>query len=689
MVLPAPAAAAEEAGWLTRLRRSLVFGSGPRLVVLRAAGPEHLRPVAEMLANLGPSAVCLRFSEVWDVSPGSFVVYALQPDDLAAANLARPLFREHDLRAVLLLSDLDYGTARLRAPDLIDWASTTIEAEPVIPGFVAESIWLFSAHFPGFAWAGEVAVAEAALSHLYPGALVRVAPTPRHYDALVEALAIDDEWCLVPVATEADALRLRLALAEAGRRAPTASSRVQGRVVAVGRSVPGWPTVDPRVADWSALLKVDRRSATNLRMLNAELSAIDTPEMADTEARLDAISGLGPAQTVRQVLVAEDISSLRRRRDARARTALRNDDAGGLHHVAAWAERARKAPVLTDVSPRLGAAALAATLRLMGPDAEAQRIATALWWPELASRWWPGATPAPTSPAAAAAAVELASAQVRGLKQAADVTAVLPADFGNQAQRGPRSKRPPIDALLRAASTDDERALLMQRLAIEHWRAGQLDDARRWLDRTLAVWGDRLGTEHPKYLSALLDLAVTLEMDGWIDEARSRLDQVLLGLPACSARGVEAANLRRRVAIALVSAGRLGEAAQVLSQLLSTLAADVASGEPSARFTSAAVASSLMASLALVARTSGRHGLADLYQSVGKALDVTGHSKVGNTAAFEATLMASFVLESDAKGALAWIARARGHVDPTAPAQKSADTALAASERLLSALVSN
>lgn len=328
-----------------------------------------------MMAGLGSLKVCLHFRELMEAEPDGLALVVLRPEDLVGANIARPVLSELRLRAVLLMSEAMYATARIRAPDLLDWASATIEAQPLVPGFVIESLRLVAQHFPGLAWKGSAEAAMAAIQGAFPGQAHREAPSPREYGALVDALASTRGWRVVPVAHEADGLRLRIALAESGRR---------GRVLAVGHPVLGWPTLDPAVASWDALDGAGLDGAQAVR-IDCEAAALAVAE-PDEAVRIDALSGQGPMSVVREVLQRADLKALRRTRDRIAGEALRAQHFEHIHHVAAWADRVA-VPLGDDAPPRLAALALPGFVRVGGGSVAAASIARQMAWHDIGARW--------------------------------------------------------------------------------------------------------------------------------------------------------------------------------------------------------------------------------------------------------------------------------------------------------------
>ncbi len=365
----------------------MTFGEGKRLVLLRGAGPAHLGPVARLLRSLGPARICVRLGELGEAPAGGYALLVLRPSELTAANFARPIFRERDLRAVLFAADESVAAAQQHAPDLMDWISDVVEAPQRVPDFVVASLFQAAAHFPGVCWRGGVTEAHDALAAAFPEAPRTNAPSPRDFTELVDALNALRGWQIVAVEDEADALRLRLALDESRRR---------GRVLAIGTHVPGWPTIDARVADWSELDQARPPIAGDLAAdLDCEPAALERRN-ASPPPTLDAIAGLSDMPTLRATLTAPERPVLMRTQALRARDALSVGEAGCIDHVAAWADRTRSTPALERLPPRLAAAAMGTYLRRGLRPPQLASYAVSLWWIDLAKRWSP-AWPPPTT----------------------------------------------------------------------------------------------------------------------------------------------------------------------------------------------------------------------------------------------------------------------------------------------------
>ncbi|MFN3199667.1 MAG: tetratricopeptide repeat protein [Bradymonadia bacterium] len=327
-----------------------------------------------MLWSIGEAHVCLRFPHLLECPPESTVVYVLQPDEFAQANIARPIFNERRLKAILLVSDETYISAMSHAPDLMDWASTTLAAEPVIPRFAVDGLRFLAKIFPCIHWGGDVESALKALTLAFPAQQHRAAPPASNYTQLVEDLADVRGWRVVLVRDEAEALQLRAARAEARRR---------GRVLAVGPHVPGWPLVDPAVAPWAALA-ASGISGEQIAEHDCEAAALLHPII--NRPALEALSGVGSLPELRRALKDADLPEIRKAQRARARRALREHVIDDFHHVAAWADVTRASPELELGFTRLNAAALPA-LHRNRRWRHAAHIAQKMSWFDLAHSW--------------------------------------------------------------------------------------------------------------------------------------------------------------------------------------------------------------------------------------------------------------------------------------------------------------
>jgi tetratricopeptide (TPR) repeat protein len=507
------------------------------------------------------------------VPEGAFVLLVLREGELAAANLMRPIFRERKLRAVLLMSDAVYIAARHRAADLLDWASPTIEAPVMVPEFMVRSLRLLHQHFPGVAWLGDVPDALAALEATFPQSTHRVVPSPRDYAALVEALAAPRGWCVVPVKGEADGLRLRIALA---------ASRRRGRVLAVGADVPGWPTMDAALASWLQLDEARMDGAVAAR-LDCELAAVQGVPSRSKATDLAAVSGRGSLPLIRSVIEAGGLRDLRRVRAGIARAALREGQTAHLHHVAAWTDRTTVAPSLESGVPRLLAAALPATLRLVGPTVAASRVANAMAWGDVSDAWGraPGSVEV-SLPMLMEPVITRASPSLVTLIDEAVMRRKPPSYGPSNAWAGVLSllgRYDEAEGVLRESLRLKEDVLVKKdhnigvskyALAEVLEKQGRYDEAVGLLRESLSIFEETMGTANQSYVASLHTLAGVREKQGLYGEALGLLRVVLtMDEATVGTRLLDHGKSLHALADVLVKQERYDEAAGALRESLS------------------------------------------------------------------------------------------------------------------------
>ena len=330
-----------------------------------------------MLWALGARStrIAIRLDELRDVPRGSTALLVLRPAELTSANMIRPMFRARRLRMVLMADDETVARAQLDAPDLLDWVSDVVEATPVVPRFVPLTIEPVAAHFPGFAWLGDPASAVRALATTFGGPPCRITVDPSRYAQLVSELSRVRGWCLVPVPHEVAALRLRLALAE---------SRRAGRVVALGHSVPGWPTIDPAALSWKQLdALAPRIDGALAARAHCEPAALTTP----VHPAAEAFAGQCNTAVTRRTLLDPGRAVLRREARVRALRAVRAGLADGEAFVAAWADRTRTLLDPMSMIPRLGMAAMPALIRSGTSRLRLAELARHFVWFDIESYW--------------------------------------------------------------------------------------------------------------------------------------------------------------------------------------------------------------------------------------------------------------------------------------------------------------
>lgn len=306
-----------------------------------------------MLWALGDAHVCVRAAELAAVPHGATGLLVLRRHELDRLNGIRPFFSERALRMVLLADDETAVEALRRAPDLMDWVSEVVEAEPLVPGFVVESIRLIADAFPGFEWVGEPEDLISTLLAVFPGEAVDEAPPFQDAERLIDALDTRAGWLLFLLADESDVGALRMARAVA---------RPRGELVVIGRSVPGWPRVDPSTATWSTLETFEPPiSGAEAARSDCEVSMMRRGPVAPT---VDALAGESDLPTLRATLTDPSLPRLRRRLIRRAHRALRDGDVDEVAVVAAWADRARTLPQLDPPPTELVQASWPLALRL-------------------------------------------------------------------------------------------------------------------------------------------------------------------------------------------------------------------------------------------------------------------------------------------------------------------------------------
>ena len=542
------------------------------------------------------------------------MLLVLRRAELTAANFGRPLFRERRLRVVLLASDDAVAAAYQHAPDLMDWISDIVEAPSLVPGFVRDAMGLLSQHFPGLRWLGDLDEARRAVSDTSPRSPCRVTPAPTDYGALVEALDDPRGWRLVPIETEADALRLRMALAESRRR---------GRVIAVGAHVPGWPTLDPTLATWAAL-DASRPPVPGEIAARLDCEAAAIAHHGDLiEPTAEGFAGQGDLPTLRVTICSADRVALMRAQAARARAALAAGDTRRIADVAAWAERTRTPPDLDRLPPRLAAAAMVAHLRLRTRPAALANYALAMGWVDLAKRWsetWPPVAPAQrlglldeepgeaalaTGEHAAARPLDAVLRDVRALGRAgrfAEADALLePLTRAYRAIASPASPdvirlmRARVDLLdargsyaaaetllreclsILAAHPEVDRGVggtLLSDLGTILARQGRADEAETVLRRALSEKASALGPDHPSHAGTEIQLAEILSAAGRHGEAERRHRSAVATLErSYGRRHPDFAFGLQQLAITLARQGRYPEAEALLREALDVTAA--------------------------------------------------------------------------------------------------------------------
>lgn len=247
--------------WCARIQRLLELGKKGVLVLLQGAGPEHLGPLVRNLWSQEAAHVCLKASEIEDLTPGSLVVLTVSTSDAAWLNTHRPLFARRRLRVLLLANDETAGGLARTAPDFFDWISHVVQCPHFLRAHLVASLKVYRAA-PGIRFFG--ADAQEYLRKAFPDEPLEVVVGPVRYEELVRAFQ-DAQDQRVVVLADVHPVRLRWAMAEA---------RHKGGCV-VGFAVPGWPSLDATPTSFGALAGLlPSRSGDLMAAVDAEPEAL-------------------------------------------------------------------------------------------------------------------------------------------------------------------------------------------------------------------------------------------------------------------------------------------------------------------------------------------------------------------------------------------------------------------------------
>ena len=224
MVLPSSAAdpgAAQARAWLDTVTRQLELAQRQILIALKDGSPTQLEALVRAISTSPPWAeesleVCLRAPELLTLEPNRRVLLRVRLEDLDWLNLHRPLFSDRQLRVVLWCEGVVLEALMRRAVDFFDWISriVTVPHKPA-PDFAIEGVRLALSTGSAFCWWGERL--DDVLDQTGIGARVRL-HGDRPYTTMIEALAKPGLPVVSGISSERDAWRVRMALAQVGRR---------------------------------------------------------------------------------------------------------------------------------------------------------------------------------------------------------------------------------------------------------------------------------------------------------------------------------------------------------------------------------------------------------------------------------------------------------------------------------------
>ncbi|MCA9547338.1 MAG: tetratricopeptide repeat protein, partial [Myxococcales bacterium] len=313
-------------------------------------------------------------------------------------------------------------------------------------------------------------------------------------------------------ADEAQALRLRAAVAEA---------QPSVRVFTDGE-VPGWPTLDPRVASWAELEAVPLKVAA---AVECEWAALFHSTGGDD---LRALAGDAPLPQVRDALARHDAPAQLRLLEGPALAALQAQDVGQLALVAAWADRCVAVPRFESSAHRLAAATLPALIRL-DDRASLTSIAHVMGWLDLAARWRPADLEGELRRLNHAGAVQVAALLANEEPGSqAGVEEVLQAAFALAESGATEEADRRLAALLdRPGLSPPNRAAALRSLAHQRLQAGKPQEAVDFAREALTIQRETLGQAHPEVGSTAHYLGRALREAGQAAEAEPVLREAL------------------------------------------------------------------------------------------------------------------------------------------------------------------
>ncbi|MFO7561783.1 MAG: tetratricopeptide repeat protein [Enhygromyxa sp.] len=186
--------------------------------------------------------VCLHAPDLLDLPRDSRVLVRVRVEELEWLNVNRPVFSDRSLRAVLWLDEAAHRELSRRAVDVYDWVSRLVGIpDKPVPDFAVEGMQAALALGIGIVWRGED-LQRALAATGCSGGTVELDAGDLHSD-LIARLREPGLPVVEGIRSEADAWRIRMALAHVGR---------EGSWVAREPAVelPGMAVVHDRQADW-------------------------------------------------------------------------------------------------------------------------------------------------------------------------------------------------------------------------------------------------------------------------------------------------------------------------------------------------------------------------------------------------------------------------------------------------------
>jgi tetratricopeptide (TPR) repeat protein len=227
MVLPPPTAhdapRPDEGSWLEELKLSLKLSKAGVLLLVDHARPDKLGSlVRELLPEHPDLEVYTDVSCVLRAPHGATLVLAPRAADADWLNLNRPVFSERALKVVLWCNAETTAVLARQAVDFFDWISDRVECPLLPPRYAVAGLrCALAARAPGVVWRGDWL--EGSFVEAFPRRRMRRVSAAKPYaELLAEVRAHPRQWIgWTDVDNVFRLRRVRWALAEAGRRSRT------------------------------------------------------------------------------------------------------------------------------------------------------------------------------------------------------------------------------------------------------------------------------------------------------------------------------------------------------------------------------------------------------------------------------------------------------------------------------------
>lgn len=277
-----------------------------------------LSPVPPWSRDGDPLRVCLSAAELDSVPDGCRVLLRLREQDIDGLNLARPMFAEKRLRAVLWVDEATLEPLVRRGVDLVDWVSRSDEVPPRgWPEFTVDGVSAALEHGVPFVWGDERERLDALLGEQGWSEGVVELRAQMSFRQMLRQLEQPGLPVVEGIERAVDPWRVRMALARVGR---------EGAWVARGAELElaGMWRLHARQEDWElATQRLAEAGWAHAALMAGWVDleperidwAVEHPEWAPSEPQgwepARVVVGDGPSHVLRARVGDEDVQQVR------------------------------------------------------------------------------------------------------------------------------------------------------------------------------------------------------------------------------------------------------------------------------------------------------------------------------------------------------------------------------------------